>query len=71
MRASFSARLARLESRPDRDRIRYIASSCVLSVEEWQQGSNIANMGDGEPEAIMTEAEWVAAHCDLSGINRQ
>ncbi len=71
MRPNLSVRLARLEAGSDRGRIRYIVSSRVLTDGEWQHGSDIASTEDGELEAVMTEAAWVTAHCDLPEINRQ
>lgn len=71
MRPNLSVRLARLEAGSDRGRIRYIVSSRVLSDGEWQQVSDIAGAEDSELEAVMTEAEWVTAHCDQPEINRQ
>jgi len=71
MNTRLSARLAKLESDAERAGVRYVVSSRVLSGDEWQLGSDLARAEDCEPEPIMTEAEWIAAHCDPSGASRQ
>lgn len=73
MRANLSARLARLESDARRTGVRYTVSSRVLPDDEWQadHDGGLASAEDTDHDPVITESEWIAAHCSLPESHRQ